>query len=86
MAKTEYWWVSVGGNPCEPAILTNETKKIYTFGCPDALDAEGGHVELVKKIDFIPDTPAESARKQAAWERKSALEEKRGIVHGYRRF
>lgn len=79
---TEYWWVSVGGHACEPAVVTGD--QIFTFGCPDALTRE--HVELIKRMDDIPDTPKQAARKAAAWERKRARDEKRGIVHGYRQF
>jgi hypothetical protein len=51
-----YWWVSVDGNACEPAVLVGA--KVYTFGRV-----------LVEEID-IPDTPREAAKKEAAWERQ----------------
>lgn len=81
-----YWWVSVGGGPCEPAVLIHGTKKVYTFGCPDALNADSEHVELVKEMTNVPDTPEEAKRKEAASNRKVARDEARGIFHGYRRF
>jgi len=77
-----YWWVSVGGNPCEPAVVKG--KQAWTFGCPDpfALDA----IELVEEMSAPPDTPAEAKRKADAWERKRAKDAANGIFHGYRRF
>lgn len=86
MAEKAYWWVSVGGNPCEPAVLVHGTKKVYTFGCPDPFNAESEHIEMVKEMTSIPDTPAEAARKQAAWDRQRERDLKAGIAHGYRRF
>lgn len=93
MPKTkEYWWVSVGGNNCEPAVVVKTSDgphhapdvEIFTFGCPDALTTKS--VELVEKLDDPPDTPKQAARKQAAWDRKRAADAKRGIYHGYRTF
>lgn len=78
----EYWWVSVGGNACEPAVVAGD--QVFTFGCPDAF--KRGDVELVKEMDAAPDTPKQAARKAAAWERKMARDAKRGIIHGYRQF
>ena len=78
----EYWWVSVGGNACEPAVVTGD--EIFTFGCPDPLTRE--HVELVEKMNDVPDTPKEAARKAAAWEAARARDQKRGAWHGYRQF
>lgn len=83
MAKT-YWWISVGGNECEPAVRTDDGK-LFTFGCPDPLDDTG--IDLVRELcDSAPDTPAEAERKRVAWEKKAAKDAKRGIFHGYRRF
>lgn len=84
MAKT-YWWVSVGGNDCEPAVVV-DGKQVYTFGCPDPFDATDGHVEMVEEIGEAPDTPAEAARKQAKWEKQRERDRKAGLIHGYRRF
>lgn len=86
MASKEYWWVSVGGNKCEPAVVTGDAdrREIFTFGCPDPLTTE--NVELVEKMDEAPDTPKEAARKAAAWEQQREADRKRGIFHGYRSF
>lgn len=82
----EYWWVSVGGNDCEPAIVVGSEPKreIFTFGCPDALTTKDA--ELVQEIGTPPDTPKEAARKQLVWDKKCEADRKRGIIHGYRKF
>ena len=86
MAEKSYWWVSVGGNPCEPAVLIHGSKKVYTFGCPDAFDADSDHIALVREMTSIPDTPEEAALKQAAWERQRERDRIAGIIHRYRQF
>ena len=35
MSKTEYWWISVAGKPCEPAIYKNGVW--FTLGCADPM-------------------------------------------------
>lgn len=86
--KTELWWVSVGGNPCEPARIVTENGRemVYTIGCGDP--HERSDVECVEMVDGvdIPKTPKETARLEAAWNRKVSRDEKRGIFHHYRRF
>lgn len=84
MSKSELWWVSIGGNVCEPARVMDHA--LFTIGCPDGISKEGPGVILVEKIEYIPDTPAQREAKRRAWERKVAEDEKRGIHHGYRRF
>lgn len=82
MAK-EYWWISVGGESCEPAVVT-DNGEVFTLGCPDPHDP--ATIEMVQKMGWIPDTPAEAERKRKAWEAKVERDRKRGIYHGYRRF
>lgn len=81
-AKKEYWWVSVGGNPCEPAVVNHEG--IFTVGCPDAHDIAG--IELIEQMGGVPDTPALARRKAKAWEARRKREAALGIHHGYRTF
>lgn len=85
--KKEFWWVSVGGNPCEPALVLRDSDNLtaFTFGCADAWHLPAKSFELVKEIDCIPDTPAEAEKKQKAFERKWKADERRGVHHGYRR-
>lgn len=83
--KSELWWVSVGGGDCEPARVVDDTKQIFTIGCPDHLTEADG-VRLIKKIDSIPKTPEQETARLEAWRRKVERDEKRGIHHGYRRF
>lgn len=70
--RREYWWVSVGGNPCEPAAIdfVGSNRFAYTAGCADAFDlqAEDCPVELVLNMPNPPDSPVEKARKQAEYE------------------
>jgi hypothetical protein len=86
---SELWWVSVGGNECEPArVVTNEEgiKTIYTIGCNSGTLASEGSIALVERIDDVPDTPAEAEAKRIIWEKRRAIMERRGISHSYRRF
>jgi hypothetical protein len=86
---SELWWVSVGGNECEPArVVTNEEgiKTIYTIGCNSGTLASEGSIALVERIDDVPDTPAEAEAKRIIWEKQRAIMKRRGISHGYRRF
>ena len=80
----QYWWVSVGGNPCEPAILIGdeEGQKVYTIGCADCFEMPHKNVELIKKMGEAPDTPEEAEKKQLKWEK----ERQRMGFHGYRIF
>lgn len=78
----EYWWVSVGGAPCEPAVFSAEG--IFTIGCPDAHDPD--LIDFVGHQYPVPDTPAEVERKRIAWEKKRAEDARKGIHHGYRTF
>ena|SRR6266849_5181302 len=91
----EYWWVSVGGNDCELALVVKTTDgpvaetmpytEIFTFGCPDPLTRKD--VVLVKELTMLPpDTPEKAAQRAAAWEAKRETDRKKGIIHGYRRF
>lgn len=92
---TELWWVSVGGNACEPARVVKwksvgedgvwQQTEVYTIGCPDGTPiVPGCGIELVEKIDAIPLTPAQAEKNQKAWDRKVERDLKRGIRHGYR--
>jgi hypothetical protein len=86
---SELWWVSVGGNECEPArIVANEggIKTIYTIGCDSGTLVSEGSIVLVQQIDDAPDTPAEAEAERIAWDKRRAADERRGISHGYRRF
>jgi len=89
-SKKEYWWVSIGGNSCEPAIVVREKGKLncYTAGCPDPLDVNKVPcvVELVKEMPFVPPTPKEAKKAAARWEKQRERDRARGIVHGYRSF
>jgi hypothetical protein len=83
------WWVSVGGNECEPArVVTNEEgiKTIYTIGCGSGTLASEGSIALVEQIDDVPDTPAEAERKRIIWEKNRTRDRLRGYVHSYRCF
>lgn len=88
-SKTDLWWVSVGGNKCEPARVVSEDGKqvVYTIGCPDGIlvTPESG-VELVEKMDDPPLTSAASLAAKLKWERKIEREAKLGIFHGYQKF
>jgi hypothetical protein len=81
MTKTKnvYWWVSVAGNHCEPAVV--KERMVYTLGCSDGFDLDklDCPVTLIEKCD-PPLTPAQEQyqlRKQ-----RKALQEQGW--HGYR--
>jgi len=79
------WWISVGGNKCEPARV--EHGIVFTIGCQDGTEwTNDCGIELVERITDIPDTPKEKLRKRRIWEKQREQDEKRGIHHGYRRF
>jgi hypothetical protein len=84
MTKAQYWWVSVGGNPCEPAVVTG--KRAWTFGSPDPFSLPSNIIELVERMPTPPETPAEAKNKAEAWQRKLDSDAAKGIFHGYRRF
>lgn len=91
MTKTTstLWWVSVGGNQCEPArvVLEGNDRTVFTIGCADGtLLSNTCGIELVEEIDDIPLTPADEAKRRDEWEKKRAEDRARGIHHGYRRF
>jgi len=78
---SKLYWVSVGGNPCEPARLNDG--KIYTIGCADGTKYEEGcGIELVKEIftKRIPATPIEQKKLDRAWRKRQSKN------HGYRKF
>jgi hypothetical protein len=54
----DYYWISVAGNPCEPAICKDGVW--YTLGCPDPLMSDT--FRMVARIDAseIPPTPHEA--------------------------
>lgn len=95
MSKTsELWWVSVGGNSCEPARVVTETieleqgverhQTVYTIGCADfTLLTPRCGIELVQEIesDEIPSTPKQQRRLDRQW-RAQLLSR----PHGYKRF
>ena len=86
MSNDGLWWVSVGGESCEPARVVDGV--VFTIGCADGTPYDGSSIELVERIpkEKTPDTPKEAARKRVAWERQRSEEMRRGIYHGYRRF
>lgn len=89
-ATTELWWVSVGGNSCEPARVMIEDdglKTVYTIACGDGtiLTPDCG-IDLIQEMGRPPLTPRETEKSRLAWERKRARDAKRGIYHGYRKF
>jgi hypothetical protein len=90
MKKTkEYWWVSVGGAHCEPAVVIVENGEwhAYTIGCPDPfkLADPDSPIALIEKCEGsvgIPETPAQE---RYQW-RKFKREYREQKSHGYRRF
>ena len=88
----EYWWVSIGGNPYEPAVVVTEKKirKAFTIGCPDPFVLPSDVCQLVRLLPKPPNTPAEA--KQKAKQKSDAADayEKQRIgmrfSHGYRKF
>lgn len=87
MAKTELWWISVGGNKCEPARIVDKTTA-FTIGCPDGIVLADNAVDLIQRIEeeSIPLTVKESELRRLRWEQKVRADEARGIRHGYRTF
>lgn len=55
MSKTEYYWISVAGKSCEPAICKNGIW--FTIGCPDPLMSDTFRVIARIDQDEIPYTP-----------------------------
>ncbi len=79
------YWVSVGGNECEPARL--EDGKVFTIGCNDGtVIEEGCGIEIVGELRGKLRTPKEQARLKVLWEEKRKREREAGIRHRYRRF
>jgi len=88
-AATELWWVSVGGNPCEPArmVIKGDNRTVFTVGCNDGTEImDGCGIELVEKIERIPPTPAAKRKAEKAWLAKLARDRRNGVPHRYRRF
>lgn len=86
MGTKEYWWVSVGGNDCEPCVLSEG--KIYTFGCPDSFQPDDPGIEMVKPM---AEPPLNAAQEEAHKEKRRIeyeqwRKENPGVSHGYRRF
>jgi len=73
----QYWWISVNGSKCEPAVKDKEGK-VYTFGCPDPLP-ENTFV-FVEELEDPPLTPKEKIKHEK--EMKKLF----GSNHGYRVF
>lgn len=82
--KSELWWISVGGNSCEPARIVGE--KIFTIGCQDGTSIPDKGIELIERITYAPLTSKQSEAKRIAWDKKIERDAKRGIHHGYRKF
>jgi len=85
MSKTELWWISVGGNKCEPARIVDK-KTAFTIGCSDGIPIDENTIELVEQIEVVPLTDKQAEARRKRWERKILADEKRGIYHGYRKF
>jgi hypothetical protein len=88
VAKKEYWWVSVSGASCEPAVVICEEgeRRAYTIGCQDYFKVDDLEclLKLISKIDddSIPFTPKEEAN----WERRERRIQKQLRNHRYRSF
>lgn len=85
------WWVSVGGNPGEPAqVVTEDGKRTaFTIGCPDGIVlGRGSGVKLLAPMQACEEAvdDARFERERRAWVRKVEADRARGIFHGYRRF
>jgi hypothetical protein len=82
----EYWWVSVAGADCEPAVVVKDQneRRAYTIGCPDAfrVDDQKCPLKLIEQVDYIPNTPRQEKNARRRELRALAAQEK----HGYRRF
>jgi hypothetical protein len=87
---SELWWVSVGGNECEPARVVTEdgAQMVYTIGCNTGTLVSEGTIDLVQVMNagYIPDSPKQAEEKRIAWEKQRTMDYRRGISHGYRRF
>lgn len=83
---SQLWWVSVGGNACEPARVVTDAegvRTVFTIGCETGTLLSEGGIALVERIGDVPDTPAEAERKRIVWEKQ---QRGRSYLHGYRRF
>lgn len=81
--KTELWWASIGGNPCEPVrVVRGENGDTwFSIGCADPHPLSDA-VALVEEIEPAPPTPKEQKRLERAW----ATQAKAERSGGYRRF
>lgn len=92
---SKLYWVSVGGNTCEPARVVFTTddpkrfwsqkdlvKTIFTIGCPDGtvLTPDCGII-LISEISTIPRTPSETKKAIDDWNKRNGIR-----PHGYRVF
>ncbi len=86
MSESELWWVSVGGNPCEPARLVDG--EIFTIGCCDPTpNTPDSGIILVERLDgAVPLNPAEAEAARKQWEKEERRREKEAEQHSYRRF
>lgn len=83
---SEYWWISVGGSECEPAVKDSDGK-FYTFGCADPLSEDDfKKVRQIKDIPEKPLSPEEEEKERIRLEKYWEGERKAGRVHGYRKF
>lgn len=57
MNKHEYWWISVAGKPCEPAIFKDGAW--FTLGCGDPMAPSTFRQVAQIEDDEIPYTPAQ---------------------------
>jgi hypothetical protein len=79
--KAVYWWVSVAGSHCEPAVVRDN--KAYTLGCPDPFDLTQVDcpLKLIEKCD-VPLTP----KQELYLIRKENKKLREMENHGYRKF
>jgi hypothetical protein len=87
MAK-EYWWASVAGADCEPAVVVaeeNEERRAYTIGCADAFQVNDRKCPL-KLIERIEDYEIPMTPRQSRNARRRELRALAAQPHGYRRF
>lgn len=84
MSNKEYWWISVGGNRCEPSVK-DKNGAVYTIGCPDPLSPES-FIFVSKFFESPPKTPVEEEKARIAFEKRYEEDKKKGIIHGYRNF
>jgi hypothetical protein len=82
--KPNYWWVSVGGNTGEPAVMKDN--QLFTLGCPDPFDLtdQTNPVTLLEEIDAddIPRTLVE----QKLHERNERRHMQSYVFHRYRKW